>query len=155
MSIRVPKDDKYKSPSVIARQLRENMKCSHPDCNEPLTLFRGPGQTSLCRMHQLEQVEYGGFGKASRLWTFSREWCCDWCGYSPLNDPWFNNPPIPFKNEAHKIRAMRATLVADHIIRRIDGGSDCKSNIQTLCQNCNVKKTTLYEDYKKAKIKCY
>jgi 5-methylcytosine-specific restriction endonuclease McrA len=154
MSIRLPENDQFKSPGVIAKQLQEDKRCSHPDCNEPLTLFKGPGQNKLCRKHQIQQVEYGGVGKANRLWTFSREWTCDWCGYSPLTDPWFENPPVPFKNAAHKLRAQRSTMVADHILRRVDGGTDCKENIQTLCQLCNVKKTSLYQDYKKGRFTC-
>lgn len=151
MSIRKPEDDVFKSAAAIAKQQLQNLKCQHPDCNNPLTLFKGPGEKSLCRDHQINQVEYGGVGKANRLWTFSREWICDWCRYSPLTDPWYENPPIPFKDEAHKIRTQRAVLVADHINRRVDGGSDCKENVQTLCQNCNTKKTTLYMDYKRSK----
>lgn len=151
--LRLPKDDQYKSGTVINEQISKNKICKLEDCNEPLTLFRGPGDKHLCREHQLAQREYGGLGRIDRLWTFSREWTCAWCGYNPKEDPWFKNPPIPFDDEVHKNRVMRTMLVGDHgDERRIDGGSDGKDNVQTLCQNCNAKKTSLYKDYQRSKV---
>jgi hypothetical protein len=151
LTFRLPKDDKRKSAAVIKKQLNENIKCFLEDCNNPLTLIDGPGKNKVCREHQKQLREYGGMGRVDRPWSFSREWCCAWCGYSPKEDPWFNNPPIPFDDEIHKNRAMRATLIGDHgEQRKIDGGSHGKDNVQTLCANCDRKKTMLYKDYQKS-----
>jgi hypothetical protein len=145
------KDLKYKSLSQIKIQIEEGHKCTLEFCNNDLSDRRGPGSGRLCLEHQLMQREYGGLGRLDRPWTFSREWSCAWCGYNPKEDPWFHNPPIPFDNEAHMIRAQRGMLVGDHNEkRRVDGGSDGKDNVQTLCQNCNSKKTNMSHDYKRA-----
>lgn len=145
--LRNPSFDKFKSPCEIKKALAGF--CKAPDCKSTLTLFKGPGDRHLCRIHQIQQREYGGLGRIDRPWTFSREWACAWCGYSPKEDEWFDNTPIPFDNEVHKNRAMRSMLVGDHSEdRNVDGGSHGKDNVQTLCQNCNSKKTVLYKDYK-------
>ena len=152
---RLAENDQYKSGSVVKDQLSKNKKCLIEDCSHPITIRRGPGNNKLCRTHQLQQREYGGFGRIDRLWTFSREWTCSWCGYNPKNDPWFTHPPIPFENEVHKTRVMRSMLVGDHKTdRKVDGGSHGKSNVQTLCQNCNAKKTNIYKDYETTKFIC-
>lgn len=151
ITFRTPSQDVRKSAAVLKKQIEQNLKCKLEDCDNPLTMFTGPGANHLCRDHQLQQREYGGMGRHDRPWTFAREWCCDWCGYSPKEDPWFENPPIPFDDELHKARAMRNTLIADHIERKTDGGGHSKDNIQTLCQNCNAKKTALHKDYQRSR----
>lgn len=152
MFLRDPDNDKLKSISKIREQTQKKLTCTLDGCNNPLTNFQGPKDNSLCRSHQLQLREYGGLGRTDRPWTFARKWACDWCGYSPLDDPWFENPPIPFDNEVHKNQVMRGILVGDHNIRRIDGGDDSEENVQTLCQNCNSKKTNLFKDYKRGFI---
>lgn len=149
MFIRDPDLDKVKSASKLKRQKDLGLTCTVKGCNNPLTRYEGPKSNSLCREHQIKQREYGGPGRIDRPWTFERKWSCDWCGYSPLKDPWFDNPPIPFDNEVHKNQVQRGTLVGDHIERKVDGGSDCSENVQTLCQNCNSKKTSLYRDFRR------
>lgn len=145
--MRDPENDTRKSATAIRCQLEENIKCSVPGCDSPLTMFRGPNEGKLCREHQIIQREYGGLARIDRMYTFWKEWACNCCGYDPRNDPWFDNPPEPWDNEEHKLRAMRAMLVCDHIIRRSDGGTDTRENTQTFCQNCNAKKTINGKDY--------
>jgi len=149
MFLRDSNQDKLKSAAKLKEQKILKKTCSAPGCNKPLTNYEGPKSNSLCRSHQLQLREYGGLGRIDRPWTFARKWTCDWCGYSPLNDPWFDNPPIPFEDEVHKNQVQRGTLVGDHNIRKVDGGSDCEKNVQTLCQNCNSKKTSLYRDFRR------
>lgn len=149
MSIRLPSQDKRKSGEQLKEQINKKLTCTLDGCNKPLSTFTGPGAHRLCRDHQIQQREYGGLGRIDRPHSFSREWSCCWCGYSPKDDPWFENPPIPWDDEAHKIRAMRATLIGDHMTRQVDGGGDGKDNVQTLCRVCDAKKTTLHKDYKK------
>ncbi len=154
MFLRSREQDRRKDARTIKEQLAKNLTCKAPDCSNPISQFTGPGNKHLCRDHQLEMAEYGGLGKLDRIWTFSREWSCSWCGYSPKDDPWFDNPPIPFDNETHKHLTMRSMLVADHKERNVDGGGHGKDNIQTLCQNCNAKKTALYKDFQRREIVC-
>lgn len=155
MQLRRPTDDRLKSLSKRTAIIEKGYKCTLSWCNNQLTHYEGPQSEKLCREHQLRQIEYGGLGKIRRPWTFNRGWYCDWCGYSPLTDPWFDNPPTPFDNEVHKNQVMRSMLVGDHKeTRRADGGSDYIDNVQTLCQNCNAKKTNLYKDFKRAIFVC-
>ena len=154
MSIRRPEDDKRKNANQLKHQIEKKLTCSLEGCSNPITMFSGPGDKKLCRDHQLQQREYGGLGRVDRPHSFSREWICSWCGYTPKKDPWFENPPISWDNEAHKIRAQRSMLIGDHgEIRKVDGGSDGKDNVQTLCRNCDAKKTVLYKDYQRSKYK--
>lgn len=147
--IRLDEDDTRKSGTQIKHQLEHKLTCKLEWCNSPLSTKTGPGANHLCRPHQLQQREYGGLGRYDRPWTFSREWSCAWCGYSPKDDEWFDNPPVPFDSDVHKHQVMRSTLIADHLTRKVDGGTHDKTNIQTLCQTCNSKKTALFKDFVK------
>lgn len=150
--LRDPSGDKLKSGYMIKKQRMEDKRCIVDGCGKPITTWIGPGDKTLCRAHQLDQREYGGMGRKDRLWTFSREWTCSWCGYNPKEDPWFNDPSIQWESEVHKHQTMRGMLVGDHIIRQADGGSHDKENVKTLCQNCNCKKTNLKKDYTRSSI---
>ena len=145
--LRNPSDDRYKDAQVLKEQIENNDVCKLEWCDETVTKKKGPGDKHLCRGHQIFQREYGNFGRLDRPWTFSKKWCCDWCGYSPKEDPWFESQN--WDDEGHKNLAMRNTLTGDHIIRKTDGGSDGPSNVQTLCQNCDAKKTALNHDYRR------
>ena len=147
MVLLIANEDRRKSSKKIKNQIESNLKCVVPGCDCPLTMFLGPNENKLCREHQIKQREYGGLARFDRIYTFHKVWECKCCGYNPQKDPWFDNPPVPWDNEAHKFRAMRATLVCDHIILRREGGKDTADNIQTLCQNCNAKKTNNKKDY--------
>lgn len=142
-------DLKRKSATKLKEQYEKKLTCKLDWCDNSLTMFEGPGAKHLCEEHQLQQREFGGLGRYDRPWTFSREWSCAWCGYSPKDDEWFDNPPVPFDNEVHKHQVMRSTLIADHLTRKVDGGTHDKTNIQTLCQTCNSKKTSLFKDFVK------
>lgn len=149
-SIRKPEDDGRKTLSQIKEQRAAGKICIIDDCNNPLTTYKGPGDKHLCREHQVQQREYGGMGRVDRLHSFSRDWCCTWCGYSPKDDPWFDEQQ--WDDELHKIRAMRSTLIGDHTERKVEGGSDSKENVQTLCRVCDAKKTVLNKDYQKMSV---
>lgn len=143
-------DLKRKSAAKLKHQLENKLCCKLEFCNNPLTMFDGPGANRLCEEHQLYQREFvGGMGRLDRPWTFSRDWSCAWCGYSPKDDPFFDNPPIPYDNEVHKQQSMRSLLIGDHQKRKVDGGGHGKDNIKSLCQNCNSKKTSLFKDFVK------
>lgn len=149
VALRLPTQDKRKSAAKLKEQFEKKLTCTLEGCCNPLTTFDGPGSGKLCREHQVEQREYGGLGRIDRPWSFSREWTCAWCGYSPKEDPWFDNPPVPFESEVHKNQAMRSTLVGDHMLRKVEGGTHDKKNVQTLCTLCDRKKTALFRDFVK------
>lgn len=145
---RLPSADKQKTMATIIKEQSAGITCCAADCKNPISTFTGPGANRLCREHQLQQREYGGLGRLDRPWTFSRDWSCGWCGYSPKDDPWFTDPPIPWDSEVHMHSAMSATLVGDHsLVRKVDGGSHGRDNVKTLCQICNAKKGALYKDF--------
>jgi hypothetical protein len=147
--IRQADSDVYKSAAVLKEQMDKKLVCKLEWCGKPLTNKKGPGDKHLCRSHQIAQREYGGLGRLDRPWTFSREWTCSCCGYNPKEDPWFEQQK--WDNESHKNMAMRSMLVGDHKIRQADGGSDDPENVQTLCQNCNAKKTALHKDHQRSR----
>jgi len=144
VKLRDPNKDERKSIAVLKEQHRKNKTCALVDCDEPISVFEGPGSDSLCRAHQLECVEYGGMGKAERPHTFYRGWECANCGYDPRTDVLrFGH----IEDEYHKLRAMRGVMHGDHIHLKSRGGNDSKSNIQTLCVLCHMAKTYGEKDY--------
>lgn len=143
--LRDPEKDKLKSFSLLKQQLRYTPVCRLEDCCEPLTDYEGPGSDSYCRKHQLDLVEYGGFGKADRPHTFYRNWVCEECKYDPRKDPQFDD----IEDEFHKLRCMRGIMHGDHQVRKSDGGADTADNIKTLCCRCHMIKTYKEKDYLK------
>jgi len=139
--------DKPKSLGQIRKELGKT--CSIPGCGKPLTNMLGPGSESLCRDHQLLQIEYGGVGKAGRAHTFHREWICSDCGKDVSVEVDKKYPKLRDTDPALFNRLCRNRIIGDHIIRRADGGEDTKENIQTLCLDCNADKTIVNEDYKR------
>ena len=71
--LRNPEKDKLKSAGILHEQYKYRPVCCLGDCDEPLTIFEGPGSDKLCREHQLLLTEYGGMGKLDRLHTFYRD----------------------------------------------------------------------------------
>jgi len=138
------RSDRYKTASALKKQIEQDLRCRLDGCNEPLSMFTGPGGNRLCRRHQLEQTCYGGLGRIDRPHTFFRRWVCDDCGFNPLED----HPTVrAIENEAERYRVARSLLHGDHQIRKSDGGSDTEENIRCLCIVCHHIKTILNEDY--------
>lgn len=124
--------------------------CMLEDCDLPVSHMEGPGSNVLCRIHQMQQREYGGVGRIDRPWTFYRKWHCDECGYAPLEDSRFAD----ITDETVLRRIARTLIHADHHhTRKADGGNDTQENIKSLCFACHAKKTILNEDYLKNKGK--
>jgi hypothetical protein len=147
--LRDPQYDKRKSRGVLKEQITSGKCCRLEDCNNSLTHYEGPGSDSYCRDHQLLLAEYGeGLGKADRPHTFYRGWVCVKCKYDPREDSQFDDIEDPF----HKLRCMRGVMHGDHLIRKSDGGSDAKDNIQTLCCRCHMIKTYKEKDYLKGNL---
>ena len=141
--LRDPKKDKIKSNAVMREQHARSATCKLLDCENELSIYDGPGSSSLCREHQLECVEYGGMGKADRPHTFYRKWVCEDCGYDPREDSAFDVEEDPY----HKLACMRATLEGDHGFLASHGGEDTEENITTRCCRCHRIKTMLNKDY--------
>jgi hypothetical protein len=143
MGLRNPDKDKPKSTAQYLKETRTNAVCMLEDCNSPISTYEGPGSKILCRGHQLDCVEYGGFGKPERPHTFYRNWECVACKYDPREDPQFDD----IDDEYHKLRCMRGVMHGDHIELKSRGGADTKENIQTLCCRCHMIKTYKEKDY--------
>ena len=145
LKIRLPSEDKRKSPAVRKKQILENLTCSLEKCNNPISEYTGLNSNTLCRKHMLEQREYGKWGRKDRPHTFHRKFECDDCGYKPLEDPRLES----ITNEYTKRQVARILMHGDHNTRQADGGDDSADNIRCLCYVCHAKKTILEEDYKK------
>jgi len=143
--LRNPSEDRLKSLSIRNKQIRQNLVCKLVDCNEPLSMYEGPGSDCLCRTHQLECVEYGGMGKHDRPHTFYRGWVCEECEYDPREDAQIQD----IEDEYHKLRVMRGVMHGDHLQLKSRGGSDAAHNIRTLCCRCHMIKTYKEKDYQK------
>jgi hypothetical protein len=143
--LRTPDQDKHKNFRLLTAQLRTTPVCKLEDCCNPLSDYEGPGSDSLCREHQLEQVEYGGMGKASRPHTFYRAWVCTKCKYDARLDPEI----LEIEDPWDQLVVMRGVMHGDHLIRKSDGGKDTKENINALCCRCHMIKTYKEKDYLK------
>ena len=140
---RDPNKDKMKSPAVLKEQYRRTTVCMLEDCDNPISIFDGPGGNILCREHQLECVEYGGMGKPTRPHTFYRGWECNTCGYDPREDPSIQEIEDPY----HQVRVARGVMHGDHIHLKSKGGSNTADNINTLCCRCHMIKSYKEKDY--------
>jgi 5-methylcytosine-specific restriction endonuclease McrA len=121
--------------------------CSIPGCGKPLTNMKGPGESTLCRYHQRNQIEYGGMGRTDRPHTFHRSYVCAECGYDSLADPRLAH----ITDEMTKRRVARTLMHGDHQIRAADGGEDTEENVNGICVVCHAIKTVINEDYKPGK----
>lgn len=149
---RQAQDDKLKSLSVIKRQHEASAACSIDGCNNPRSNMTGPGSDVLCREHQLNQREYGGPGRIDRPHTFHRKWTCAHCGRDVSSAVREKYPEMEIENPTLFSRLCRNRIIADHKIRKADGGDDSETNVQSLCLDCNSDKTILNEDYKAGKL---
>jgi 5-methylcytosine-specific restriction endonuclease McrA len=111
----------------------------------------GPGSDKLCRPHQLLQTEYeGGVGRIDRPHTFHRKWVCAHCGKDVSLAVSEKYPNLEEENPKLFNRLCRNRIIADHKVRKADGGDDSEDNVQSLCLDCNSDKTILSEDWRKA-----
>ena len=151
--LRDPNKDKLKSQGILKQQIRSNQTCCMDGCNNPLTMFEGPGSDLLCREDQLKLVEYGGAGKIDRLHTLHRKWICDDCGVDVSEQVRLKYPNMEQDNPVLFNRLCRNRIIGDHQIRRADGGDDSEGNIKSFCLNCNSDKTIINEDWRKGSDK--
>lgn len=147
--LRRPQDDRIKSQAIIRRQYEEGLTCQIPGCDNPVSIMTGPGSDIFCRDHQLNQQEYGGTGRIDRLHTFHRKWVCSHCGKDVSSAVSEKYPELEETDPKMFNRLCRNRIIADHIVRRADGGEDTEENIQSLCLDCNSDKTILNEDWRK------
>ena len=150
---RDPSKDKLKSQGVLKAQYRSNQTCCMDGCNNPLTMFEGPGSDILCREDQLKLVEYGGAGKITRLHTLHRKWICDDCGVDVSEQVRYKYPAMETDNPVLFNRLCRNRIIGDHQVRRADGGDNSEENIKSYCLNCNSDKTIINEDWRKGSDK--
>jgi 5-methylcytosine-specific restriction endonuclease McrA len=140
---RDPIHDDWKSITERKQIFEEKRLCTLEDCQNLLTEFKGPGQEVLCREHQVEQREYGGFGRIDRPHTFHRGFVCDECGQDARELPAIK----AIQDEVVKMRAIRSIMHGDHKQLKSEGGSDAEKNIRLLCITCHNVKTQVEQDY--------
>lgn len=148
-TFRNPNKDRLKGASVLKEQIRLETKCSLSDCNKPLTIFDGPGSDKYCREHQLESIEYGGYGRGDRPHTFHRSDTCDCCGQNINDDPRWEKAQEFFGivlTEAQKNEIKRRYNHGDHNFRKADGGDDSAENTNAFCSFCHWVKTVINND---------
>ena len=155
-TFRNPSKDKLKGASILKEQVRLQARCKHKDCTNDLSIFDGPGSDILCRQHQLELVEYGGYGKISKLHTFHRSDVCECCGQDINEDPRWAKCESYFGavlTDKQKSEQKRRYNHGDHDFRRADGGDDTSENTNAFCSFCHWYKTVLYNDGRKSDAK--
>lgn len=142
-------DKKLKSPAQLAKELGKTCRL----CTHPLTQFQGLGSVSLCRQHQTELIEYGGYGRLDRPNTFYRADICSCCGQDVNLDPRWIKAQEYFGvilNEEEKHEIKRRYNHGDHsVIRKADGGSNSADNIEAMCTFCHWVKTVINNDGRK------
>lgn len=138
----------YKSLTKIKQQKHNNLKCTIDDCEKDLTMRKGECQDLLCEEHQKNLIVYGGTGRIDRPWTFHRGLVCEMCKRPIADIIRMLDPDLEHRDPILFNRQCRNMTIADHKIRKADGGKDSKDNIQTLCLNCNSYKTIMNEDWK-------
>jgi hypothetical protein len=66
-----------------------------------------------------------------------QNWRCCYCGVRMLNIALHDLRYLP-KKERFRVRSMIATV--EHVIRRVDGGTDEWENLAASCEWCNVRR---------------
>lgn len=151
---RNPDRDQLKGSRVLREQYRQKLSCSIPGCGQDLTIFDGPGSDSLCREHQLQSVEYGGYGCLERPHTFHRNDRCSCCQQDINLDPrWLlAEQALGIKlTEEQRHEIKRRYNHGDHNqTRRADGGDDSADNIRAMCSFCHWVKTVANNDSRRS-----
>jgi hypothetical protein len=150
------KNFRFDKPKSLAQMRKELDKvCSVPGCGKPLTNMLGPGNATLCREHQIEQREYGGYGRIDRPHTFHRSDICSCCGQDINDDPRWEKAQEFFGielTEAQKHEIKRRYNHGDHDFRKADGGDDSAGNTNAYCSFCHWVKTVIFNDGRKAEL---
>jgi hypothetical protein len=146
--------DERKSKHDRLKILKQGLCCTMPGCTELLTLFKGPGNDLFCRDHQIEQIQYGGYGRAGREHTFHRSDVCECCGQDINNDPRWAKCKEKFGDidarQQHEVK--RRYNHGDHEHRKADGGDNSASNTNAYCSFCHWYKTVKNNDGRRAEI---
>jgi len=155
-TFRNPNKDRLKSAGILKEQVRLQAKCQHPNCTNDLTIFDGPGSDILCRLHQLELVEYGGYGKISKPHTFHRSDICECCGHDINQDFRWEKAMAFFgvtPTEKQISEIKRRYNHGDHDHRKADGGDDSAENTNAFCTFCHWFKTVINNDGRRSDLK--
>lgn len=153
MSHRDPNIDLLKE-GVGLRNARKS-RCTLPDCNKFLTAYQGPGSDTLCRNHQKEQAEYGGYGKINRPHSFHRNDVCNCCGQNIEDDPRWLKAETFFGivlSDKQRNEIKRRYNHGDHEHRKSDGGDDTSDNTNPYCSFCHWVKTVINNDGRKGDL---
>ncbi len=142
-----PDMDKKKSPAKCIEAV--NKQCEIPGCTKHLTIYQGSGQDTLCRKHQRELIDRGGYGRLEKKHTFHRADVCKCCGLDIMDDPRWELAAKYFDVEftdkqIHEIK--RRNMHGDHEITRADGGDDSEENTNAYCTFCHWVKTVISGD---------
>ena len=147
--------DQPKPFKQISKELEIGTICSIPGCGQSLTTMLGPGSEALCREHQLQQREYGGYGRLDRPHTFHRADTCACCGQDINDDPRWEKAEKFFNtslNEQQKHEVKRRYNHGDHDFRKADGGDNSAENTNAYCSFCHWVKTVINNDGRKSII---
>lgn len=156
-TFRLASKDSLKSQAVLKEQVRLKLTCCIDGCKESISIFDGPGSDVLCRAHQIQGIEYGGYGNISSPHTFHREDVCSCCGQDINDDPRWAKAQTFFGvvlDEAQKHEIKRRYNHGDHNgERKADGGDDSAENIAAMCSFCHWVKTAVKKDGRKGLVK--
>lgn len=155
MSFRDITFDERKSKHERSKIIVEGKTCTIPGCNELLTFFKGPGNDLFCRDHQVEQIHYGGYGRAGREHTFHRNDVCQCCGQDINHDPRWEKAEAFFGvklDNLQKHEVKRRYNHGDHGFRKADGGDNSADNTNAYCSFCHWVKTVINNDGRKSSV---
>ena len=150
--IRDPNKDKRKADYIIKEQVARGATCMLEDCNDPISHYQGPGGDVLCRKHQRQQSDYGGYGRYEREHTFHRSDVCQCCGKDINDDERWDLAQKYFNvelNEIQKHEIKRRYNHGDHEHRKADGGNNSAENTNAYCSFCHWVKTVINNDGRK------
>ena len=145
--------DEFKSKHERKKIIAENRGCTMPGCDELITLFKGPGNDLYCREHQIQQINYGGYGRQGREHTFHRSDVCQCCGKDINNDERWELAQKYFDvelDDLQKHEIKRRYNHGDHDHRKEDGGDNSEANTNAYCSFCHWVKTVINNDGRRA-----